>query len=91
MMSRRLNHCRLSDSQRERVIRAIMQRLVSGRFSEQFKDQLRLVLHLDAPGAYKVARGCQGATAEYIRRYALWILSHETTAARRAGRVATKP
>src|SRR5688572_27392433 len=65
MMSRRLKHCRLGESQRERLIAAIMQRLVTGRFSEQFKDQLRLVLHLDASRAYQVARGCQGAAREH--------------------------
>ena len=78
MMSRRLKHCRLDDNQRERVTRAILHRLVTGRFSEQFKDQLRLVLHLDASRAYAVARSCQGASPEHVRRYAAWILLHET-------------
>ena len=78
MMSRRLKHCRISEGQRQRVMDAILHRLVTGRFSEQFKDQLRLVLHLDASRVYAVARGCQGAGPEHIRRYAAWILLHET-------------
>ncbi len=77
MMSRRLKHCRISEGQRQRVMRAILHRLVTGRFSEQFKDQLRLVLDLDASRAFAAARSCQGAGPEHIRRYAVWILVHE--------------
>jgi HEAT repeat protein len=78
MMARRLKHCRLSPPQSARVVRAILDRLVSGRFSEQFKDQLRLVLHIAPESAFTVARGCQGAETQHVRRYAAWILSHET-------------
>ena len=78
MMARRLKHCRLSQPQCTRVVRAILDRFVGGRFSEQFKDQLRLVLHLAPERAFTVARGCSGAAAEHVRRYATWILSHET-------------
>ena len=78
MMARRLKHCPLSQPQRRRVVRAILDRLVSGRFSEQFKDQLRFVLHVAPEKAFTVARSCQGAAADHIRRYATWILSHKT-------------
>ena len=78
MMARRLKHCRLSQPQRTRVVRVILERLVSSRFSEQFKDQLRFVLHVAPERAFSVARSCQGASAEHVRRYATWILSHET-------------
>ena len=78
MMARRLKHCRLSQPQRTRVVRAILDRFVGGRFSEQFKDQLRLVLHLEPERAFTVAGSCQGAATEHVRRYATWILSHET-------------
>jgi hypothetical protein len=77
MMARRLKHCRLSQPQRTRAVRAILDRLVCGRFYEQFKDQLRFVLHVEPERAFKVARSCQGAAAEHVRRYATWILSHE--------------
>lgn len=77
MMSRRLKHCHLSQQQGTRVVAAILQRLVSGRFSEQFKDQLRLALHVAPERTLTVARTCQGAAAEHVRRYATWILSHE--------------
>ncbi|MBI3879215.1 MAG: hypothetical protein HY301_04025 [Verrucomicrobia bacterium] len=78
MMARRLKHCRLSQPQRTRVVRAILNRFVGGHFSEQFKDQLRLALRLAPERAFTVARSCQGAAAGHIRRYATWILSHET-------------
>ena len=78
MMARRLKHCRLSQSQLTRIVRAILARFVSGRISEQFKDQLRFVLHVAPDQAFAVARSCQAAPSEHVRRYAAWILSHET-------------
>jgi hypothetical protein len=78
MMARRLKHCRLSQSQQTRVVRAILERFVSGQFSEQFKDQLRYALHVAPKRVFSVARGCQSAAAGHVRRYATWILSHET-------------
>jgi hypothetical protein len=77
MMARRLKHCSLSQSQSTRVVRAILERFASGRFSEQFKDQLRFVLHVAPERAFTAARSCQRAAAGHVRRYAIWILSHE--------------
>jgi hypothetical protein len=77
MMARRLKHCRLSDSQRERLVRPILERFASGRFSEQFKDQLRLVLHLDPDAAFTAAWRCREAPREHVRRYAEWVLAHQ--------------
>jgi hypothetical protein len=78
MMARRLKHCRLSQPQCTRAVGAILGRFASGRFSEQFKDQLRFVLRVAPERAFTIARSCQGSAAEHIRRYATWILSHET-------------
>lgn len=77
MMARRLKHCRLSQTQSARVVQAILNRFLSGRFSEQFKDQLRLVLQLAPERTFSVARTGKSAPAEHVRRYAAWILSHE--------------
>ncbi|HEY0734663.1 MAG TPA: hypothetical protein VGD69_07130 [Herpetosiphonaceae bacterium] len=77
MMARRLKHCTLSPQQQTRLIEAILGRLVDGRFAEQFKDQIRLVLHLDAPEAFTIARSCLDHPKEYVRRYAAWILAHK--------------
>lgn len=80
-MARRLKHCSLAADQRDRLVRSILQRLGSGRFSEQFKDQLRLALHLDAAHVYKVARHYSAASPiEHVRRYAAWLLRHERAA-----------
>lgn len=81
MMARRLKHCTLSEQQRTRLIEAILARLAGGRFAEQFKDQIRLVLHLDAAQAFAVAQHIQDHpldhSKEHVRRYAAWILAHE--------------
>jgi hypothetical protein len=77
MMARHLKHTPLSQPQRACVVRAVLDRLASGRFSEQFKDQLRFVLHVAPEKAFTAARKCQGAAAEHIRRYAAWVLKHE--------------
>jgi len=77
MMARRLKHCPLTAGQRDRLLRVILLRLISGRFAEQFKDQLRLALHLDAAKVFAVARQCENAEQEYVRRYAAWLLAHQ--------------
>lgn len=76
MMARRLKHCTLNPQQHSRLIEAILGRLVSGRFAEQFKDQIRLVLYLDAATTFAIARTCLDHPREYVRRYAAWILAH---------------
>jgi hypothetical protein len=76
-LARRLKHCPLKQEQQARLIEAIMWRLVTGSFSEQFKDQLRLVLHLDREQAFATARICATHSKAYVRRYAQWILAHE--------------
>ena len=75
MMARRFKHCSLTRAQATRLIGVILERFVQGRFSEQFKDQLRLALHLDADKVVAAARGCKSARLEHVRRYAEWILS----------------
>lgn len=81
MMSRRLKHCPLSQHQRSRLVRVVLDRLVRGTFSEQFKDQLRLAMHLDPAATRKVADDCSNAAVAHIRRYATWLLSHKSAAA----------
>ncbi|MBV9787859.1 MAG: hypothetical protein JOZ51_06785 [Chloroflexi bacterium] len=80
MMARRLKHCTLSTQQQTRLITAILGRFVSGNFAEQFKDQIRLVLHLHAAQVFAVARNCLAHPLDYpqahVRRYAAWILAH---------------
>jgi hypothetical protein len=80
MMCRRLKHIPMSRSQSGPLVIAILARLASGHFSEQFRDQLRLALHLDRKGTLEIAR--RGARSEkaHVRRYSEWLLSHEEAA-----------
>ncbi len=78
MMCRRLKHCTLCPKQRQRLVFCLAERLHSGHFSEQFKDQLRLALHLDVPTTLAVALACRADSRNYVRRYAEWILAHHS-------------
>lgn len=75
MMCRRLKHCELGQQHRVQLVDAITSRLASGQFSEQFKDQLRLAMHLDFQ---RTAEACRSILASprrpYVRRYAQWVL-----------------
>jgi hypothetical protein len=77
MICRRLKHCELSPAQRAQLLKRICARLSEGTFSEQFKDQLRLALHLDLEYTLRVARKCRESQKSYVRRYAEWALSPE--------------
>jgi hypothetical protein len=76
MICRRLKHIELELSQREMLVECITARLASGRFSEQFRDQLRLALALDPEKTYACARAGAASAKPYIRRYATWVLAH---------------
>jgi hypothetical protein len=77
MMCRRLKHCTLSPSQRDRLVDCITERLRSGNFSQQFRDLLRLALYLDKQTTLNIAATCLGDRRNYVRRYAEWILNHQ--------------
>jgi hypothetical protein len=80
MMCRRLKHLELPRAHRDRLIGVILERLLGGHFSEQFKDQLRLALHIDAAKTLAAARGAAVSGRPHIRRYALWLLSQDEAA-----------
>ena len=75
MMCRRLKHCALSRNTRASLLRCILGRLKAGEFSEQFKDQLRLALHLDAKQTFRACQVALSSTKPYVRRYATWVLA----------------
>jgi hypothetical protein len=77
MMCRRLKHCSLSAAQRAALVACIGARLAAGTFSEQFKDQLRLALHLDLAATRRVAAAGLDSPAAHVRRHAAWVLSAE--------------
>lgn len=75
MMCRRLKHCALSRDTRANLLRCILGRLKTGEFSEQFKDQLRLALHLDARQTLSACQEALSSTKSYVQRYAAWALA----------------
>lgn len=76
LMCRRLKHCTLSNSQRKRLVFYVTQRLLTGNFSQQFKDELRLALVLDRQRTFEAARKSLKDSRNYVRRYAEWVLAH---------------
>jgi hypothetical protein len=76
MMCRRLKHCTLGTAQCGELVVAITARLEAGAFSEQFRDQLRLAMHLDYQRTIEVCRNILASPRRlYVRRYAQWALS----------------
>lgn len=77
LMCRRLKHCTLSKKQRTRLIDHIAERLCTGNFAQQFKDELRLALFLDPQRILAAARLVRNDSRDYVRRYAEWVLAHQ--------------
>ena len=76
-LARRFKHVRLEAIHAKRIVDIVINRFVAGTFSEQFKDQLRLVLHLDPIRILLAARGCAQSTVPHVKKYSQWILSHD--------------
>jgi len=77
MMCRRLKHCSLGRTHRSQLVACITSRLANGLFSEQFKDQLRLAMHLDLEQTLEVCRKSLSSKRPHVKRYAEWALSPE--------------
>jgi len=75
MMCRRLKHVELGRTNRTKLVTCVLHRLQSGEFSEQFKDQLRLALHLDRKQTVSSCESAKSKELSHVRRYAEWILS----------------
>lgn len=74
LMCRRLKHCTLSRTSQTKLLVCILQRLQSGKFSEQFKDQLRLAMHLDLKQTSATCVRAASSEFTHVRRYAEWVL-----------------
>lgn len=79
MMCRRLKHCHLGRTHQSQLVAVICGRLEQGAFSEQFKDQLRLALHLAPTTTAEACRKLVSNPLSHVRRYAEWVLSPEHT------------
>lgn len=73
-MCRRLKHVTLSPQQQAVVVDAVCRRLTGGRFSEQFRDQLRLALLLDSPVVLSCAQRALASDIAHSQRLAAWVL-----------------
>jgi hypothetical protein len=82
-IARRLKHCALTPSQAACIVDAVISRLTSGRFTEQFDDQLRLALFLDQEKVQHSARQAIASDVQHVRRYAEWVLAHHGPFTRR--------
>lgn len=63
-----------SEEQIVRMVDAIVARLVEGRFSEQFKDQLRMAMKFAPKRMEAAAAEALSSEKEYVRRYGDWLM-----------------
>lgn len=71
---RNLKHRPIDPALGDELLRVILERFASGRFHQQFKDQLRLAIRLDPRRALAVATDLQQHEKEYVRRAARWAI-----------------
>ena len=72
LMCRRLKHVALTPAQQQRLVDTICTRLLTGRFSEQFRDQLRLAVVLDAAAVRTCAQQALLSEKPHVQRLARW-------------------
>ena len=77
MFARRMKHISVPRVLAARVEKAVVRRLASGSFSEQFKAQIRLLLHRKTASLFEVALKCAEHPKAHVRRYAAWVLDHQ--------------
>jgi hypothetical protein len=90
LMCRRLKHCLITDAQGRLLVQCITGRLASGDFSQQFRDQLSLAIHLDTRTTYECAVKCLAAPKVYVRKMAAWTIENIEKRARN-GLVGNRP
>ena len=59
---------------RKQLVQAIISRLVSGNFSEQFKDQLAMAIRFEPSIMHDEATRLLDSPKEYVERYAHWVI-----------------
>ena len=66
---------------REALVQTICNRLVTGKFSQQFKDQLTMALRFRPAQMQQCAQEALESPKWYVRRYARWVLDKLAVAA----------
>jgi hypothetical protein len=72
-LCRHLKHHPPSDDECRRMVDVIANRLVDGRFYEQFKDQLSMAIRFSAERLDSAASVAVDSDRDYIRRYGHWV------------------
>lgn len=73
-IARNLKPEQLNMDDKGRVVSAISERLLSGNFSEQFRDQLNLALRIDTVRVIEIATYGLSSQKEHVRRLSKWII-----------------
>jgi hypothetical protein len=64
----------LSQDVQSVLVEAICQRLTSGRFSQQFKDQLTMAIRFRPDEMHRSATHALASKKYHVRKYAKWVL-----------------
>jgi hypothetical protein len=72
-LARRLKHIALSEVARHRLVAAILAKLHRGEIDEQFRDQLRLAIHIDSIGVAESIDAVSETSAPNTRKIAQWV------------------
>lgn len=62
----------LRQSQREELTQCILHRLLTGKFSEQFKDQLKFIIRTNPQWVRSEVKKGLLSEKEHVRRYCAW-------------------
>ena len=73
LMCRRLRYVELDQAQQEELVTCISHRLRGGDFGAQFRDQLRLALHLDAAAVRASLRWCKSDGRAHMQRIVTYL------------------
>ena len=72
-IARRLKHCTLCEAHSRPVIQCIVRRLVEGDFTEQFRDQLGLLVRLDCQAARTAGAEAVKSKHPHVARLGHWL------------------
>ena len=74
-IARNLKAGMLTEKDRIKIVDTVTRRLLTGKFSQQFKDQLNLSLRLSPEATLKAANEANSSPKSYVRRYARWTIA----------------
>ena len=75
-IARRLKHCNLTSIQKNRILDSLERRFLSGSFSDQYKDHLRLGMKLSPERMVEMALEGKKSKKQYIAKLSDWIITN---------------